>query len=382
MIKCKIITWQPVLTDHQAFTYQALANLSECPVIAYVSSIEDNYRKKQGWGDTTVNTIERIVIPKYGFLLYFYRNLIIHKDSVHIFASPFQEWRLIICLLFAVILRVEFYLISEPYSIIDGGYLAETNKILGKLKATFRPFIYRIYAILIRSRVKGIFTISDLSYTQYLKLGVAAAKLFPFGYFIPKIDSFREDPNGNHLIKLVFIGSLIHRKGLDILIGALERLKNDRFEFLLDIYGPGDISQYYFDNDFIKYRGVISFGLAQSVIRNYNLLVLPSRFDGWGVVVNEAVCVGVPVITSDATGAGVVAHKLGAGLCFKSGDINALYNTLKEIYENRCIIKSLSLAAKKSSKKLQPDIAAKYLLDVITIPELGKQKVTSIFSQQ
>ena len=32
----KFITWQPVLTDHQAFTFQELARLAALPVIAYV----------------------------------------------------------------------------------------------------------------------------------------------------------------------------------------------------------------------------------------------------------------------------------------------------------------------------------------------------------
>ena len=53
-------------------------------------------------------------------------------------------------------------------------------------------------------------------------------------------------------------------------------------------------------------------------------LILPSRHDGWGAVVSEALMVGTPVICSDACGSAGVVHASGVGGVFRSGDHCAL----------------------------------------------------------
>jgi glycosyltransferase involved in cell wall biosynthesis len=118
----------------------------------------------------------------------------------------------------------------------------------------------------------------------------------------------------------------------------------------------------------IHYRGKIPFGQAQCVIAQYDLLVLPSHYDGWGVVVNEALCEGVPVVCSDTTGAGAVAATLGAGLIFTSGDSTSLSDVLARLVAEPSLLKSLRTAAPQAAHTLQPAVAAHYMLDVIRSP--------------
>ena len=127
----------------------------------------------------------------------------------------------------------------------------------------------------------------------------------------------------------------------------------------------------------IHYRGKIPFGQAQCVIAQYDLLVLPSHYDGWGVVVNEALCEGVPVVCSDTAGAGAVAATLGAGLIFTSGDSTSLSDVLARLIaakltdglvEEPSLLKSLRTAAPQAAHTLQPAVAAHYMLDVIRSP--------------
>ncbi len=367
------VTWQPVLTDHQAFTYQALAREANVPVVAYVTTVEDAVRKAQGWADTQVSSVERRLIPRHGFLRYCYQQLCDHRTEVHIFASPFQQPRLMLCMLMAAWLGIEFYLISEPYSPRPDGYLRETSQLLGKLKATLRPWLYRGYALLVRTHVAGIFAISRLALSQYQLAGVPPAKLFPFGYFIPGDAAVPTRPNyakpdANVGLRIIFIGSLIRRKGVDLLQVAVHNLNAQGCKISVDIYGPGDATSIPANDANVHYRGMITFGQAQPVIAPYDLLVLPSRYDGWGVVVNEALCAGVPVVCSDATGAGAVAVAFGAGLNFSAGDVTSLSNVLARLAAKPALLKTMRMAVPRAAHALQPEVAARYMFDVIRAP--------------
>jgi glycosyltransferase involved in cell wall biosynthesis len=381
-IRRVFITWQPVLTDHQAFTFQALAHEAGVPVVAYVTTMEDAVRKEQGWADTQVNSVERRLIPKRGCLRYCYRQLREHRTDVHLFASPFQQPRLIMCMLFAAWLGIEFYLISEPYSPRADGYLRETSQLLGKIKAGLRPWLYRVYALLFRIHAAGIFAISRLALDQYQQAGVPPAKLFLFGYFVPCDAAVPAPPNSTVLavntdLRIIFVGSLIRRKGVDLLLEAVQRLHAQDCKVSVDIFGPGDVNSITPKDASIHYRGMIPFGQAQKVIAQYDLLVLPSRYDGWGVVVNEALCAGVPVVCSDNTGAGAVAVAFGAGLSFSSGDAHALGDVLARLVDSPSLLKAMRAAAPLAAHALQPEVAARYMLDVIRAPADRKASIPS-----
>lgn len=364
------VTWQPVLTDHQAFTYQSLSQVAGVPVVAYVTNMEDGVRKAQGWADTQVSSVERRLIPQHGFLLYCYGQMREQRKAVHIFASPFQQPRLILVMFLAAWLGVEFYLISEPYSPNDDGYFSNTTKLHGKFKAALRPLLYRAYSTLLQRRVAGIFTISPLALAQYQQAGVPPTKLFPFGYFIPSAttqlpqeESSAVEPNLD--LNIIFVGSLIQRKGVDLLQKSVQRLAAQGYKISVNIYGPGDASLLKLGGASIRYLGMIPFGHAQSVIAPYDLLVLPSRYDGWGVVVNEALCAGVPVVCSDTTGAGAVAVAFGAGLTFSAGSVSSLCDVLLRLIAEPLMLKALRTATAKAAQALQPDVAARYMFDVI-----------------
>jgi glycosyltransferase involved in cell wall biosynthesis len=63
-----------------------------------------------------------------------------------------------------------------------------------------------------------------------------------------------------------------------------------------------------------------------------DVLVLPSSHEPWGLVVNEAMCFGLPVIASDAVGAGPDLVRPGEnGFVYPVGDVDALAHALREL---------------------------------------------------
>jgi glycosyltransferase involved in cell wall biosynthesis len=108
-----------------------------------------------------------------------------------------------------------------------------------------------------------------------------------------------------------YVGSLVERKGVDRLIHALAAMPTRRRP-MLEIAGDGPERERLVGlarglNVDVCWLGEIRPEDLPTVGVHWWVQVVPSRYDGWAVVVNEALGKGVPVIASDQVGA---AHDL------------------------------------------------------------------------
>ncbi|OED51002.1 hypothetical protein ACH42_00300 [Endozoicomonas sp. (ex Bugula neritina AB1)] len=226
----------------------------------------------------------------------------------------------------------------------------------------------------LRSKLKGIFAISNLAIQQYEKAGMPRDMLYPFGYFVPSVPfEGSEEPipvpefdDDIHHLKVAFVGNFIERKGLSTLIAAVRCAIGQGSNIELNIYGSGDPSAFDIDSDRIFYAGRIPFGSTQKYLLGYDLLVLPSYYDGWGVVVNEALCSGVPVLCSDQVGARVLVESFNAGLVFTCGDDEALASLLVSLSSEPSRLQEMKSGCASASEAIQPEKAARYMLQVFS----------------
>jgi glycosyltransferase involved in cell wall biosynthesis len=104
-------------------------------------------------------------------------------------------------------------------------------------------------------------------------------------------------------------------------------------------------------------------------------MVLPSEYEPFAVVVNEAMCCGCPVAASDHVGA---ARDLVAPVrrqfVFPSGDIAALAMLLKDALADRGLLRSLRDAAVAHMQTWSPERNIKSTLDAIEIAVARKQR--------
>lgn len=103
--------------------------------------------------------------------------------------------------------------------------------------------------------------------------------------------------------RIICVGSISHNKGYDLLIEAWRRIASDCLGWKIDIFGKGDFSKYqkmiddYHLNDSIHFCGPTR--NVQNEMLNSSFLVLPSRSEGFGMVLIEAMACGLPCISFD-----------------------------------------------------------------------------------
>jgi glycosyltransferase involved in cell wall biosynthesis len=369
-----IVCWQPVLTDHQAYTFAALRDAAKVPVIVYALRRSDAVRAAQGWTESAVNGLDLRLVPEKRWLMAIRRIMALHEDAVHIFGSPFESARCMLALALALATRRDVYLLSEPYSPIAAGYLSDAGQLGRAVKARGRPLAYRLYGALLRNRIQGVFAISARAVQQFRAMGIAADRVFPFGYFVPRrVDDppVSGAPAPPARLSVVFVGTLIERKGVADLARAVEVLAARGVDVVADVYGPGDAGGLSRVDGRLRYRGVIPFGRTQTCVAAYDVLVLPSHYDGWGVVVNEALQAGVPVICSDQVGAGGLVAKWGCGRIYPARDVGALADVLASVATSELELTLMRAACLKVRDSLEPVVAALYMQAVIDYARLG-----------
>jgi len=126
---------------------------------------------------------------------------------------------------------------------------------------------------------------------------------------------------------LLYVGQFIHRKGLDLLIPAFETLcaaQKDRKLRLLLVGGKPEQLQDLGIGRLPDRVRCVPFLTKQELAAYYaaaDIFVLPTREDIWGLVVNEAMAFGLPVVTTDRCGAGLEMIEEGRnGFLIPTGD--------------------------------------------------------------
>ena len=191
-----------------------------------------------------------------------------------------------------------------------------------RLKRTAKTVLMRGFGF----TAQGLLSISHFSRDFYTSSGFARNRDYPFGYFEKPASAVPSSlPSLAGGKNILFVGQLIHRKGVDLLIEALHPLLTRDPELMLTLIGAGEDQGELYSltktlgcTKQVRFVGVVPSNQIHNYIRQALLLVLPSRWDGWGLVVNEALAVGTPVIVSDKCGAADLIRQGKNGFVFSS----------------------------------------------------------------
>lgn len=143
-------------------------------------------------------------------------------------------------------------------------------------------------------------------------------------------------------VNYLFIGKDFDRKGGPELLQAFSRLRGTRDDVTLTIIGPGAPSGALPDG--VDWRGFIADRDAiAEAYREADVFCLPSRYEPYGLVIQEALAYGLPCLVSDR---GALAEIAGAaGVVVRAESADSIYEGMKSLAERPDLRQSLADAA-------------------------------------
>lgn len=136
---------------------------------------------------------------------------------------------------------------------------------------------------------------------------------------------------------ILAVGQFIYRKGYDILINAVSDMKRDIGVYII---GGTPTAEYLSMVDEFDLNNVhfLDFKSKEELSKYYkaaDIFVHPTREDIWGLVINEAMSYGLPVITTQKCNAGLELIENGKnGFIIPINDVNALKESILNAIEN------------------------------------------------
>lgn len=255
----------------------------------------------------------------------------------------------------------------------DGGMIAKDSYFKYQIK---RHFI---------SAASGWFSSGKMTTEYLVHYGADKARvhLYPFTSLkaadilpsVPKLENKEELKKNLHLSEgliAIAVGQFIRRKGFDVLLKSWAKC-NKKYE--LYIIGAEPTAEYIelkknlmLDN--VHFEGFKTKEELKQYYQAADLFVLPTREDIWGLVVNEAMANGLPVLTTDKCVAGLELIEDGInGYIVPVEDERMLAERITAMLENNSLRNTMTEKSLKKIRDYTVENMVRAHLDVLKIEE-------------
>ena len=312
----RFFLWYNILSIHQSAFVKALAEDHDVTVIAEHNLDADCLHEQNSI--PSMGSAKVVVTPNEEQIEAFIKvDKVIHLVCGLDFA--FRKYHLVQRL---VKIKAKVLCYCEPYIWNDG-------------KGWLRRIKYWLIFLRFGRKVPSILYMGYNGYRCMRQAGFRKQQLFSWGYFteVPaELQPTEDDPTGP--VRFIFVGRLDKNKNCRLLLETMHTMSED---FRLTIVGDGksrpSMEHYWEDDKRITWKGILPNDETQRLIGEHDVLVLPSKYDGWGAVVNEALMHGTRVVCSSNCGAATLIGDITRGEVFslsKEGGLKkALQNQLK-----------------------------------------------------
>lgn len=163
----------------------------------------------------------------------------------------------------------------------------------------------------------------------------------------------------NEPFKILYMGVLIRRKGVADLLQAVNLLKDEASlkNVVFMIAGTGyeegnlkALSKELGIEKYVEFLGWIDGEKKEKLLKNCQMLVLPSYNEGLPIAILEAISYGMPVVATDVGDISAAVHNGENGYLFTPGDTRTLANKVYDIFLHKDIYEGMSRKSKMIAK--------------------------------
>ena len=364
----RVVLWQNLPSHHQAGYVSELASRGLVVTWMVQDSIADSARAGMGWPEFESSTVTLKVSPSEEEIL---AELALDPDStLHIFSGVFFVPLVRKAFMLAARKGLSLALMSEPPIPAGIEMPGEQGGRLRKLKFAI-PLAHKLFRFAYQRQIKAVFCIGKMARDWATEAGYKDSVIFPWAYF-PVQPPYPENlPTEDHLYRMVYMGQLTPRKGVDLMVEAALNLPGDHWR--LKVIGQGELGdslksqvEQAGKSHLIEFLPFSPWAETMRTLAESDLALVPSRHDGWGAVVSEALMQGVPVICTDRTGAQDLVQHPWRGTVVPAGDSAALHRAMIQWMDRGSPTPEDRTRLRSWSRRAQGAAAADFLLTILS----------------
>ncbi len=140
---------------------------------------------------------------------------------------------------------------------------------------------------------------------------------------------------------IFFVGRMVHKKGVDVLLRAFAKANIENFSLFIEGRGE-ELDSILELADVLNIKGKVNFGLGKVDTESKNKYqkaaifgVIPSRIEPFGIVALEMMATGTPIIASRTGGLATILKNRRNCLFFENENIDDLADKIKELYSDK-----------------------------------------------
>ncbi|MEM3397317.1 MAG: glycosyltransferase family 4 protein [Thermoplasmata archaeon] len=232
------------------------------------------------------------------------------------------------------------------------GVKIPTKKIMNKIYHTLYFHIIGLHTLKLADKIT---TLQELDIQRLEGMGIPRKKMEDVPPFLPDelLGKKWELENKPFERYIIFLGRLHIEKSPVHLLHALKKIKRDNVGLVF--VGPDDgelvnlrqVSANFMLEKRVKFIGKVDEEKKYGLLANADLLVLPSMYEGFGIVLLESWAMSKPVIASRVGGVPYIVSDGKDGLLYEWGDIDALAKKIEFLLENDEVRKKMGEAGRK-----------------------------------
>ncbi|MGB5007232.1 MAG: glycosyltransferase family 4 protein [Ferruginibacter sp.] len=234
------------------------------------------------------------------------------------------------------------------------------NNEQGKIRLWLRKHFFLL------KRNVNIILLSDYTRDDFLSHVDFKGKSFVLNNFVQDI-FFDLEKKRHYLpgqeLKMIALGTLKPLKNFEYLLEVFGHLKG--LPVSLDIYGGGNKGHYekVIQENGLKVRMMGHTQNLPDIISGYDMLIMPSKFEGFPLSVFEAMAAGLPLMLSDIAPLRSIVHD--HAIYFDLGNAAAVADQVKAVLQNDIDITVMAVKAKQYAQKtVRRETYIKNLLDI------------------
>lgn len=206
---------------------------------------------------------------------------------------------------------------------------------------------------------------SAFSQTSLERVGIdrAKIKMLPLGVDVQDFEFKPRTTEGP--FRILFVGGIGQRKGIKYLLEAFKRIQKPGIELVLA--GPMGLSEKPLANyrGLYQYVGRLNQNAVVAEMHKCHVLVLPSVFEGFGLVIPEAMASGMPVIASTHSIAPEIIREGMDGFVLAPDDVAGLATKLDWLASHREDAREMGAHASKQARTVSWEAHGWQLREII-----------------